>query len=247
MLPSDLKPELFKNYPPEARELVTRYIPALQTLPISFLPSLLREVIDYDFKFPAERKAVDRELANLKAISSDQSDLWFRGFVKIKLTSALEDLDWINSPALFVEQLSAYLWTTHQLDAFREAAVDYAARLEKAAPPEKPAIPRLGIAVIGQGVATPEAPLFRKLRAQGAYFNRIKPENGMHLLLSAVAVRAKAHPDPYGHWYIDGGKAGEHDPVLTTVSYGDLEPVRTALLRKMRDDIDRPGMGPGAT
>jgi hypothetical protein len=246
MLPSDLKPELFKNYPPQARELVTRYIPALQSLPLSFLPNLLREIIDYDFKFPTERKAVERELANLKEISSLESYAWFAGFARIKLSSALEDLDWINSPALFVEQLSAYLWTTHQLDAFRGAAVDYAARLEKAAPQEKPPIPRLGIAVIGQGVATPEEPLFRKLRAHGAYFNRIKPENGLHLLLSAVAVRAKAHPDPYGHWYIDGGKAAEHDPVLTTVSYGDLEPARTALLRKMREEIDRPGMGPEA-
>ena len=56
MLPTDLKPERFNSYPPEARKLVTANIATLQRLPMSFLPSLLREAIDYDFKFPAERK-----------------------------------------------------------------------------------------------------------------------------------------------------------------------------------------------
>ena len=67
MLPSDLKPEQFKNYPPEARKLVTDYVAALQRLPLTFVASLLREVIDYDFRFPPERKAIERELLNLNA------------------------------------------------------------------------------------------------------------------------------------------------------------------------------------
>ena len=71
MLPSDLKPEQFSGYPPEARKLVTDYVGTLQRLPLSFVPSLLREVIDYDFKFPPERKAIERELANLKSLSPD--------------------------------------------------------------------------------------------------------------------------------------------------------------------------------
>jgi len=57
MLPRDLKTEQFAGYPPEARKLATSYLGTLQQLPLSFLPSLLRELIDYDFKFPAERKA----------------------------------------------------------------------------------------------------------------------------------------------------------------------------------------------
>jgi hypothetical protein len=64
------------------------------------------------------------------------------------------------------------------------------------------------------------------------------------LLLDAVAARAKAHPAPYGHWYIDGGEEVQHDPALTVVSYAALAPVRAALLRKMQNDISRPGMGP---
>ncbi len=55
MLPRELTSEHFAGYPPEARKLATGSLAALQRLPLSFLPGLLREVIEYDFKFPAER------------------------------------------------------------------------------------------------------------------------------------------------------------------------------------------------
>ena len=63
MLPHDLKAEQFSGYPPEARKLAVSNIETLRQLPLSFLPNLLREVIEYDFKFPAERAEVSRELA----------------------------------------------------------------------------------------------------------------------------------------------------------------------------------------
>lgn len=246
MLPPDLKPEQFQGYPPEARKLAVSYVGTMRGLPLSLLPSLLRELIDYDLKFPVERRALERELAHWSALSDEKRKDWLRGFSQISLSPELERLDWVNFPALFVEQLSAHLWTTHQVDAFRKAAVDYADRLEAAVPPEPPPVPRLGITVIGQGATGHEAPLFRKLRPQGAYFGRLKPDNGLKQLLDAVSARAQAHPLPYAHWYIDGGEAAPHDSSLTCVSYHDLEPTRAAILRKIRAEKDRPGMGPEA-
>jgi hypothetical protein len=246
MLPPDLKPEQFSGYPPEAKRLVTNHIAALQRLPLSFLPSVLREAIEYDYKFPVERKSLERELTNLNSLSAQELDDWLKGFAQIRLSAALENFDWINAPAQFVEQLSSYLWTTHQLDAFRAAAMAYADRLRAAVPPETPSAPRLGITVIGQGVASYDAPLFRKLRAHGAYYSRVNPENGLRALLDALAARAKAHPAPYAHWYVDGGQHADHDARLTTVSYGALQPARAALLGKMRLEINRLGMGPEA-
>jgi hypothetical protein len=254
MLPGELKPEHFNGYPPEARKLITHYLAALHELPLSFVPNLLREAIDYDFKFPAERGSLEKELANLESLSRvhstellpEKQKEWFQGFAQITLSPQLEQVDWVNSPAQFVEQLSAHLWATHQLDAFRKVATDYAERLHAAVPPEPPAIPRLGIAVIGQGVATYRESLFQKLRAHGAYFGRVKPEGGLKLLLDAIATRAHAHPIPYGHWYVDGGEEVEHSPALTCVSYHALDPVRSVLLRKMRTEIETPGMGPEA-
>ena len=244
MLPSDLKPEQFRGYPPEARDLVIRHLGALQQLPISFVPNLLRETIEYDYKFPAERAAIEKELANLSSLSPAQMKEWFHTFADISLSPKLENQDWVNMPAQFVEQLSAYLWTTHQLDAFRKAALEYADRLHAAVPLEPPPLPRLGIAVIGKGADAAAEPLFRNLRPHGAYFSRVKPENGLEVLLQAVAARAQAHPMEYGHWYVDGGEAADHDAALTCVSYQALEPVRSALLSKIRGEIEKPGMGP---
>jgi hypothetical protein len=244
MLPQNLKAEQFALYPPQARALAVAHLDALRQLPPSFLPSLLREVIDYDYKFPAERAAIDQELANLSSLSPAQVTDWFQAFAQLSLSPTLKNFDWINQPAQFVEQLSAYLWTTHQLDGFRQAAIAYGDRLQATKPPQAIPVRRLGIAVIGQGVATYDAPLFRNLRPHGAYFAQVKSANGLEMLLNVVAVRAKAHPVPYGHWYIDGGQAADHSPSLSCVSYGGLEPARAALLHKLQAEIQRPGMGP---
>jgi hypothetical protein len=246
MLPSDLKPELFAGYAVEARKIVTAHLATLRQLPPSFLPGLLRELISFDFKFPAERKARERELAYLGSLSEGQLKECFHDFSEIRLSRQLEEVDWVKLPGQFVERFSAHLWSTHQLDAFRKASNDYADLLRAAVPPEPPPIPRLGISVIGQGVTSYNEPLFRKLRPHGAYFTGINPENGLRQLLDAVAARAKAHPLSYGHWYIDGGEAVACDPVLTCVSYEGLSATRAELLRKMQEQIEQPGMGPEA-
>lgn len=246
MLPKDLKPEHFASYPPEGRKFVTNYLGVLRQLPLSFVPGLLRELIDFDFKFPAERTAHTRELAHLASLSALQLKEWFQGFSEIRLSPQLEGFDWVKAPAQFVEQLSAHLWSTHQLDAFRKASTEYADRLRSAIPAQTPAIPRLGITVVGQGVTSYSEPLFRKLRAHGAYFSSVRPEDGLRILMDAVGARAKAHPTEYGHWYIDGGEEADHPPALTCVSYKTLEPVRAALLRRVQSELDRPGNGPEA-
>ena len=244
MLPADLKAEQFAAYPPQARKLITAHLGAIQQLPLAFVPSLLREVIDYDYKFPAERAAIDRELAHLTSLTSAQLHEWFQSFAQFTLSSKLQNSDWINQPGQFVEQLSAYLWTTHQLDSFRHAATEYGDRLQTLAAAEPLPVRRLGIAVIGQGVATWDAPLFRNLRKHGTCFTNIQPANGLDLLLNGVAARAQAHPAPYAHWYVDGGAGATHSEALTHVSYQALAPVREALLKNMQTEIGRPGMGP---
>ena len=244
MQPRDLQPEHFAGYPPEARKLVSDHLEVIRQLPLSFVPSLLREAIDYDYRFPAERVALDRELAVLSVLSPAKIAERFQAFAQVSVPPNLEKVDWINLPAQFVEQESAYLWSTHQLDAFSKAATDYAARMEAAAAPEKIPVPRLGIAVIGQGVSSYDGKLFRNLRPHGTYFGRVKPDRGVDLLLAAVEARAKAHPAPFAHWYVDGGTPASHSASLAGVSYPGMERARAALLKRMQAEIERPGMGP---
>jgi hypothetical protein len=244
MQPSELKAEQFASYPPLARKLARDNIPTLRKLPLSFLPSLLREIIEYDYKFPVERRSLDREVSNLASLSEAQWKEWFAGFRTIQLSPALERFDWVNSPAQFVEQLSGHLWTTHQQDRFRQAATDYGNRLHAAAPPDNPSIPRLGIAIVGQGVAGSDYSLFRRLRPHGAHYTRVSPEGGLETLLDFAAARAKSHPVPYAHWYVDGGSPAEHDARLVVVSYAALETARNILLGKMQRHSESPGNGP---
>jgi hypothetical protein len=244
MLPSELKSEQFTSYPPLARKLATENLATLRKLPLSFLPSLLREVIEYDYKFPAERRSLDRELSNLASLPAAQWEEWLGQFEQIKMSAALEKFDWVNSPAQFVEQLSSHLWTTHQQDAFRKAATEYGNRLHVAAPPENPPIPRIGVTVVGQGVAASDYPLFRRLRSHGAYYTNVNPNGGLQALLGFAAQRAKSHPIPYAHWYIDGGQTAAYDSALVCVSYQALEPARNLLLARMQKHSEAPGNGP---
>lgn len=244
MKPSNLDHDAFAAYPPQARRLINAHVEVLRQLPLSFLPNLLKEVIDYDFKFPAEQSSIEKELSVLSSLSSTERESWFRSFAQITLAAALERLDWVNQPTYFGEQESAHLWTTHQQDAFREAATVYNDRLLKAAPPSEPVVTRLGIVVMGQGVDSYDAPLFRNLRSHGTYFSRVKAANGLELLMDAVNQRAVAQPAAYAHWYIDGGESIKAGPKVTCISYQNLDNLRSALLRDIQKEVQRPGMGP---
>jgi hypothetical protein len=208
---------------------------------------LLQELREYDWKFPAEQKYLDRQLVYLASLSPSQRQRVLAGFSGLQLSTGLEHFNWVKSPGLFSEKLAAYLWASHQIDAFRAAADGYIRKLDASIPPEPLPVPRLGIAVVGQGVANNAYPLFRKLRPHGVYFNRVRPENGLRVLLDAAAARAAAHPIPYGHWYIEGGakESIPHDHV-TCVSYESLQPVRTALLNKIEKAIQGGISGPEA-
>src|SRR5204862_8362499 len=97
MLPGDLKPEKFASYPPEARKIVNHYLATLHVMPLSFVPGLLRELITFDFKFPAERKARDRELAYLSALSAAQLKECVQELSRIQPSPQLEQFDWVKS------------------------------------------------------------------------------------------------------------------------------------------------------
>jgi hypothetical protein len=247
MLPGQLTAASFASYPPEARQLAVQHIALLRRLPLAFLPLLLRELIVYDWKFPLERADLGRQFTYLGSLAPGPFQAAMSAFAQLKLTHELEQTDWVNSPASFSEQLSAHLWATHQIDSFRGAAVDYVQNASASA--VDPALPthRLGIAVIGQGVAGNEDyRLFRKLRPHGVYFTRIKHGAGMQALLDAAATRAKAHPVPYGHWYIDGGASLAVPGNITRISYSALAAPRATIQNRMRKTYEASVFDPEA-
>jgi hypothetical protein len=238
----------FRDYPPEARRVATSHLELLRKLPAAFTPLLLQQIQTYDWRFPAERRDIDRQLTFLKSLSEADRRRLFTGFAQLKLPARLLDEKWPKgeaSPVEFSEQLSHHLWTTGQIDAFHEASANYLNQVLAAIPNQPPAAPRQGVAVIGKGVERNTYPLFRKFRAHGSHFTNVNPVNGLKTLLAHVADRAAAHPSSFDHWYIDGGQAEPvSHPFLTTISYLGLERHRLALLRKTNSAIQNGIAGP---
>ena len=235
MLPNQLVARSFDGYPPEARRIATHHLALLKRLPLGFLPLLLRELIGYDWKFPAERRELDGQFGYLTSLDSEQLVRAMEVFSHLRIAPALEKTDWVNSPSIFTEQLTAHLWSTHQIDAFRAGAVAYINKSSVALPEQRLPAHRLGIAVIGQGVQENQYRLFRKLRPHGEYFTRIKAENGLAVLVDLVAKRAAWYPMPYGHWYIDGSTSLPAAPEgATSIAYAALSSPRAALQSRMR-------------
>lgn len=243
-MPLNLSADQFRSYPVQARALATAHLALLRQMPLSLLPSLLRELIEYDYKFPAERAALEHELAILATLDANTQAEWFADFSRIRLTGTQVKSDWVARPAQFTDELSAYLWATHQMDSFRAAATVYGQRMRTSVKPDPLPMRRLGMTVVGQGVATYDGPLFRKLKEHGTYFNQVDPDGGLKDLLTLAAERGRKHPAPYAHWYVDGGASLDHDHALTGVSYGALAPVRLKLLKEIERAVAKPGMGP---
>jgi len=249
MIPSRLTPNEFASYPPEARTRAKQHLALFRQLPLPFLPIFLSEFIDYDWKMPLERHLIDAQLELLGALTPQQLADKLKPFESLRLNPQLEALAWVDQPAAFIQDFSAWLWSTDQMGAFHVAATAYDAYLAQAAPAPKPATPRLGIVIVGQGAAEPENILFQKLRPSGVFFNSIQPEDGLTLLLThAVQRSSNQRQRPFAHWYIEGGTSEAQtlssDASLTTISFASLEPQRNALLKLMNQTIVSESAGP---
>ena len=204
MRPDELTAAQFAQYPPQAQQLATAHLAVLKQLPLALLPLLLRETIAYDWKFPVERKELDRQYDYLSAMTADELRGAVAAFAQLKLSPELEQVDWVNKPGEFSERLTAHLWASHQIDAFRTASVDYVHKMNAATPVDKLQAPRLAMVAAGQGVAETQPAIFRKLRPYGVYFTNVKPEDGLATLRDKVVTRSRQYPQAFAHWHIDG-------------------------------------------
>jgi hypothetical protein len=234
MQPAQLTPEHFLTYPPLAREVAVRNLDILRQLPLGFVPLLLGEVIAYDSKFPAERQEVDAQFAFMNGLPVQRRSDVMAQFARLRLSPALEEVDWVRNPGEFSERLSAHLWTTGQVADFRTAAVEFLERVRAAVPPPPPIIPRLSVVILGQGVTSNSYPLFRKLRPHGTYFTRVNPTDGLRTVIQRAGARAAQHPIRFGHWYVDGGSADAAPAGVETLAYGQLDPIRDAVVARLR-------------
>jgi hypothetical protein len=228
MVPADLQNESFARYPPQARSFAVANLLVLKRMPLVLLALVLRQMMQYDWCFPAERQQLVDQFDLLRQLDAASFDRLMAPFSAIALSSGLRDMDWVNHPQQFSEQLTAYLWSQHQIDHYHEAAQEYQQYLQKAFDEKAPVVPRWTIVVVGRGTELTNYPLFRRLLPHGTLFTQLDPAGGLDILLSEVRSRAQKHPMEYGHWYIDGGEPHPVSPDvqgLTIMSYNRLVPV----------------------
>jgi hypothetical protein len=199
----------------------------------------------YDWRFPAERRALDNQFAFLQSLSSVDRNQLLREFSSLSLPSNLATEDWVGHPQSFMDGLTAHLWSTLQIGTFRDAAEQYADAWRKAIQEPAPIIPRLCVVMFDKDLRKTDYPLFRKLRPHGVFFPVVDPSDAWPTMLEAASSRAARYPVEYGHWYIDGGSP---EPTvysgLAQVSWAALGLIRKDILARMRTVIDSGHGGP---
>jgi hypothetical protein len=225
MLPASLNGKSFSRYMPQARQTAEKYLPVLQRLPLTVLPLFLNQLIKYDWLFTPERRELTRQLDFLGSLDTTTFDALMKPFNAIRLPDALVKSDWVNQPQHFSEQLSAFLWSSHQIDDYHRAANEMHAAVEQKMAQEAPSTQRCAMVVIGGGVTKTDLVLFRRLRQHGVLFTHVDPASGWQALTNNLKERAKQHPGEHAHWYIDGGDPDAEiaaAPGVSLVSYKRL-------------------------
>lgn len=250
MQPSDLRAESFSGYPPQARNLAVTNLAVLRCIPLALLPVFLRQMINYDWLFPPEQRDLVRQLDYLDKLSPSAFEALMEPFTAVHLPPEIGESDWVNQPKDFVEQLSAFLWSVHQIDNYHNAAREYQERVQSALVKEPPETSRYAMVIIGAGVREWNLPLFRRLRPHGTLFTQVNPKSGLQTLIATLQLRAQRYSGNYAHWYIDGGEPeAVFGPAsgITVVSYERLAPAIRKELSLMNQFSTQPPKSGGTT
>jgi hypothetical protein len=236
MTPMDLRTPSFAAYPAESRALAVQYLTVLQHLPVAVCPSFLQQIRGVPTCFPVERALLQARLDALAAIplATLQKDISLLG--EIQLPAALLKRDWVNEPAAFIAEMTQYLWSSAQIDRFRQGTL----QLFRVLPDGMGRGRRLVIVVLGQGAAETQQSSFGKLRRHGILLRQMIEPDVPAALLRVLAAQAESAPEPYAHWYVDGGKPWLMQTSgngITTTSYAALQPMRMRVLQHMQTTL----------
>lgn len=243
----ELNSEMFQSYAPIARAFARDHLTLLRKLPLVLAAVLLRQVIELDISFPRERAAIEAQFAFLSSLTQADLHQLIQGFANLSLSPELVAEDWVRAPQKFEEDLSAYLWASHQIDAFHALGTQFVEAVRKATPADAPPMPRWTAVIIGPELRKEGYPLFRKLMPHGVLFPNVSDggSGGTDAILRLLTRRAAETPVPYGHWYIDGGASLPMESgAISKFSWAESTLVREGLLKKLTSVVGNGSSGP---
>jgi hypothetical protein len=230
----------FASYPTQGRELARSHIAALRQIPVALLPVFLVDLKAYDWKFPVEQREIVKRIEFAGANPLSLAD-----FKSIQVEAALDNPERVIDPQRFLADMTAYLWSSLQMDAYRAAADRFVSQYSAAVEPVLPSSPRLVMICVGRDARPGAYPLFQKLHKSGQVLTSVQSGSAVDAMLTTLGQRVKSHPEPYAHWYIDGGNPlpGIPSEGVTRILYPELAPLNAQILSSMKACIDA-GTGP---
>ncbi|MEK6399041.1 MAG: hypothetical protein V4734_13205, partial [Terriglobus sp.] len=147
MRPADLQSASFATYAPLAQAFAIRHLALLRELPMSVCPSFLMQIIALDTRFPVERETLEWQCSSLESMEMRHRASLLAPLQTIAVPPQLSGMNWCQSPGAFVEQFTASLWSTGQINAFHTAS----RALFEAIPQNEDTTDRLVLIVLGAG------------------------------------------------------------------------------------------------
>jgi hypothetical protein len=242
MMQGVLSRENFSAYPPQGREIAASHLDTLQRTPLPVLPAFLRELKEYDWKFPIEQRQIVRRIDFLQANPESVA-----AFSQVSLPANLRKSACVEDPQRFLAKMTAHLWSSLQMDRYRQAAAEFSRRFQSSETQADATAPRVVIVLIGQGANAGDYAPFEKLRPHGLVRTQVNAAGAAELILDVMRKRATELPTSYAHWYIDGGNPLFPSPPsgVTQLVYPALAPVKDRILEHILAGIQN-GQGPEA-
>lgn len=226
-------------------DFVAQSLPQLQTLPVPLAALLMQQVLRHDLMFPREKRELEATLVSLRLPRSPELVHAVAAFQALRMPAGMNSLNWQKEPAAWVESFTAAMWSSGQIEAYRNAA-----KLALPLPMETPAdmTPRAVVVAYDKRLQDNGASmaLFRRLRSEGTLFRSVQnADNGLPLH-AWMAARAKRNEEAYAHWWVSGDEAGA-TPVASApiayLTYAALQPARQHLLMMMNEARHSIGTG----
>ena len=207
----------------------------LRSLPIPLAALLMQQVLRHALMFPRERRELEATMQRLRPPRSAEMEIAIAAFAALRLSPGLKTAGWETDPALWTERITAEMWSSGQISAFRDAAK----LVVPAQPAEAPDAQARAVAVVYDRrlyADSPASTLFRRLRGFGTHFLAVDGAANDSLPQQWLTARAKGSAEPYAHWLVCGDVVPTAVPAtVATLSYAALRPARQHLLRMMNE------------
>ena len=213
--------------------LESRQMPLLLALPVPLAAIMMQQIARADRLFPVERFELDRMLGSLQPPRSSEVEKAVHGFASLRLSKEIRHLDWRQDPAGFVDKMTAELWASNQINAFREAAKRLVPPTQEIEDKDSERKPRCVVIVLDKRLLCTPGPsiLFNKLRPYGTFFPVAGDARGAEALRRWMMARTLTNPEPYAHWYLSGATVDQEYPdTIVSLSYEGLRTTRTQVL-----------------